>query len=184
VIFSGYHESGLITCRADSNYAIGACGQVVIAVWRCKTHLDGIANLSDYIIERAGVYPRGIVLLQIIEDSALPPDSLARKSLAKMHGLHARLIRRSAVVFTKPGFAGATARAIITGVAMLNPPGFEHQIFASLAQALAWVDTDLARERGPEAVITLENAVAKLRLVESFVRSDRRPPYALRSDKR
>src|SRR5262245_6834448 len=88
VVFSGYHENGLITRIANDDYAVGACRDVVIAVWRKRTHLDGVAMLKEYIEERAKLHRR-LSLLQIIEDDAAPPEALPRKALARMHGEHA-----------------------------------------------------------------------------------------------
>jgi len=167
VVFSGYHENGLITRIADADHAIGAWHNIVIAIWRKRTHLDGIALLKDYIEERAKLHKQ-LGLLQIIEDNASPPDPFARKALAKMHLEHALLINRSAVVYAKQGFAGATARAIITGVAMLNPPKFEHQIFASIPSALQWLYVDRTGTKGPGALDTLSQAVGLLRSLETF----------------
>lgn len=170
MVFSGFHENGLITRVANADYAVGACHDVVIAVWRKRTHPDGIALLKDCIDERARLHKR-IGLLQIIEDNAAPPDPIARKALAKMHLEQAMMIRRSAVVYAKPGFAGATARAIITGVAMLNPPKFEHEIFADVPNALQWLFLDPNAGKTLDALSTLSQAVALLRSLESYAPS-------------
>ena len=165
---SGLRENELVTRYADQNYAIGACGEVVIAVWRLQTHLDAISMLSDYLSDYAAPYPKGLSLLQIIEDNASAPSPVARKSLAKMHDLHARTIRRSAVVYTKPGFAGATARAIITGVAMLNPPRFKHEHFATVSKALQWLEFEMDTKRTVAVLASLDEAVAELRATASY----------------
>jgi hypothetical protein len=170
VVFSGYHENGLLTRFASADYAVGACHDVVIAVWRKRTLPDGIAVLRDYIDERAKLHQR-LGLLQIIEDNAAPPDPMARKALAKMHLEQAPLIHRSAVVYAKPGFAGATARAIITGVAMLNPPKFEHQIFADIPSALHWVYLNPAAGKTLDALNMLGQAVALLQSLDTYVPS-------------
>jgi hypothetical protein len=168
-VTSGIQDSGLLTRYADTDFALGACGIVVLAIWRHETRPDGVVMLSDYIQERSTFAPKGIVLMQVIEEHASAPSPQARKALADMHVMKARLIRRSAVVYTKPGFAGATARAIITGISMMNPPSFDHEIFASVSPALDWLVSD-ARVETPKS---LERAIARLRSTEAF--APRRP---------
>lgn len=162
VVLGGLHEHGLITRVANADYCVGGCHDVVIAVWRKRTQPDGIADMRSFIDDRSALHKR-LGLLQIIEDEASPPDGLARQALGKMHLEQAHLIHRSAVVYAKPGFAGTTARAIITGVAMLNPPKFEHLIFSSIPRALQWLYANPAGGRTPNGLIMLEQAVASLR---------------------
>lgn len=159
MVLNSLQDQGLIKRVACDDYCVGACHDVVIAVWRKQTQPDGIAALRDCIDERTTLHKR-IGLLQIIEDDASAPDALARQALGKMHLEQAHLIFRSAVVYAKPGFAGMTARAIITGVAMLNPPKFEHVIFSNVSGALRWLCAQPTQARSLNG---LEQAVAALR---------------------
>jgi hypothetical protein len=74
-------------------------------------------------------------------------------------------------VYGKPGFAGTTARAIITGVAMLNPPKFEHLIFSNIPSALQWLYANPAVGRPPNALNMLNQAVELLRSSGSYAPS-------------
>lgn len=159
MVLNSLQDQGLIKRVACDDYCVGACHDVVIAIWRKQTQPHGIAVLRDCIDERTTLHKR-IGLLQVIEDDASAPDALARQALGKMHLEQAHLIYRSAVVYAKPGFAGMTARAIITGVAMLNPPKFEHVIFSNISSALQWLCAQTSRGK---ALNALEQAVATLR---------------------
>lgn len=162
MVLGSLQENGLITRAANADYCLGACHDVVIAVWRKRTLPDGVADLCDCIDDRGALHKR-LGLLQIIEDDASPPDGLARQALGKMHLEQAHLIYRSALVYAKPGISGTTARAIITGVAMLNPPKFEHLIFSNIPGALHWLYANPAPGRPANALDMLEQAVASLR---------------------
>lgn len=166
MVLGGLQETGLITRVANADYCVGACHDVVIAVWRKRTQPDGVSVLRKFIDVRATLHKR-LGLLQIIEDDASPPDGLARQALGKMHVEQAHLIYRSAVVYAKPGIAGTTARAIITGVAMLNPPKFEHLIFSNIPSALQWLYVPPAHGRTPNGQSALEEAVTALRNASS-----------------
>jgi hypothetical protein len=161
-VIGALHDNGLFTCVANADFCVGACLDVVIAVWRKRTQPDGIAVVREVIDDRAVSHKR-IRLLQIIEDEALPPDGLARQALGKLHLEQAYLIDRSAVVYEKPGITGTTARAIITGVAMLNPPSFEHLTFSSVPSALQWLYASQADSKASNPVSTVGQAVASLR---------------------
>ena len=167
MVLSSLQENGLITRAANADYCVGACHDVVIGVWRKRTQPDGVAVLRACIDDRATLHKR-LGLLQIIEDDASPPDGLARQALGKMHLEQAHLIYRSAVVYAKPGISGTTARAIITGVAMLNPPKFEHLIFSNIPGALYWLYANPAPGRPSNAPQMLEQAVASLRSLSSY----------------
>lgn len=147
---------------ADEDFALGVYGSVVIVVWRRETRLGAVATLSSYIAERSALYPGGIGLVQVIEDTATPPSAATRRALAQMHGAHAANIRRSAVVYTKTGFAGASVRMVMTGVAMLRPPAFEHELFASVSAAIPWLEANLS-EAVPFAAGALLAAVESVR---------------------
>lgn len=141
---SAVHAEKLNYHAADEDFALGVYGSVVIVVWRRETKIGAVATLSSDIAERSARYPGGVALLQVIEDTATPPSAATRRALAQMHGAHAANIRRSAVVYTKTGFAGASVRMVMTGVAMLRPPAFEHELFASVSVAIPWLEADLA----------------------------------------
>lgn len=165
-------ERGSLGC-SEPDFACGACGSVVIAVWRRDTTVSAVNALAGFIAECAAAHPEGVALLQIIEETATPPSGTARRALARMHDEHARAIRRSALVFTKRGFAGAAVRAVMTGVAMLHPPAFEHQLFASVREAVPWIEEVLGKGDGGYS------SSALLAVVEALRASARRPPTAL-----
>ena len=134
------HGAKLSHRCSDENFALGALGSVVIAIWRRETTLGAVAELTAYIAECSVRHRGGVGLLQVIEDTATPPSAATRRALAHMHSSHATHIRRSALVYTKPGFAGAAVRMVMTGVAMLHPPAFEHELFGSVRDAIPWLE--------------------------------------------
>jgi hypothetical protein len=142
------HGAKLSHRCSDENFALGAFGSIVIVIWRRETTLGAVGELTAYIAECAARQAYGIGLLQVIEETATPPSAATRRALAHMHSSHASHIRRSALVYTKPGFAGAAVRMVMTGVAMLHPPAFEHELFGSLRDAIPWLEensSDAAR---------------------------------------
>jgi hypothetical protein len=151
--------------HADEDYALGAYQNAVIALWRRETRPDAVSSFDAYIAERSARYRDGIVLLQVIEETAIPPTSAARKALARMHSAHAGSIRRSALVFTKRGFAGAGVRAVMTAVTMIHPPAFQHQLFASVRDAIPWIERDLVAEGGAPHGSELLAAIETLRAI-------------------
>jgi hypothetical protein len=163
--------------HADEDYALGAYQNAVIALWRRDTKVDAVSALGSYIAERCARYPDGIVLLQVIEETAIAPGGMARRALARMHGAHAGSIRRSALVFTKRGFAGAAVRAVMTGVTMLHPPAFQHELFASVRDAIPWIERDLVVEGGAPQGSGLLAAVETLRAIPKLV--TKRDPVAI-----
>jgi hypothetical protein len=163
--------------HADEDYALGAYQNAVIALWRRETKPDAVSSLASYIAERCARYPDGIVLLQVIEETAIAPSGPARKALARMHSAHAASIRRSALVFTKRGFAGAGVRAVMTAVAMIHPPAFQHELFASVRDAIPWIERDLLVEGGAPHGSSLLAAVETLRAIPKL--SARREPVTV-----
>jgi hypothetical protein len=151
--------------HADEDYALGGYQNAVIAIWRRETKPDAVLSLGSYIAERCARYSEGIVLLQVIEETAIAPSGLARQALARMHSAHAASIRRSALVFTKRGFKGAAVRAVMTGVSMIHPPAFQHEMFASVSEAIPWIERDLVAEAGAPQGSALLAAVETLRAI-------------------
>jgi hypothetical protein len=164
---NGLQDDTLVPFSAHEDHAFGVWNQVVIAIWRVQTRPIAAQELGKLIGDCVRRRPGGIALLQIIEDTARAPDPPARQALAKMHGEYASAIRRSALVFAKPGFAGAAVRAVMTGVAMLNPPKFEHQLFGNIPAALAWLDQDLWPKGNTAASMGLRRAVKDLRALQA-----------------
>lgn len=163
--------------HADEDYALGAYQNAVIALWRRETKSDAVSALASYIAERSARYPDGIVLLQVIEETAIAPSGVARRALARMHSTHAGSIRRSALVFTKRGFAGAGVRAVMTAVTMIHPPAFQHELFASVRDAIPWIERDLLTDGPSPHGSALLAAVETLRAISKL--PPRRDPVAI-----
>jgi hypothetical protein len=156
-------DDALIQHRADEHHALGTWNQVVIAVWRHETKLAAVMDLSARVGECVAKHRQGVRLLQIIEETGIAPGGSARRALAQMHGDFAAHIHRSALVYTKRGFAGAAVRAVMTGVVMVNPPRFAHELFAAIPDALTWIEQDLWPQANPKGAMALRSAVERLR---------------------
>jgi hypothetical protein len=154
--------------RADEDHSLGSWNQVVVAVWRGETRPAAVVDLAAFIAECAARHSGGVCLVQVIEEASPPPNANARKAFAAMHGEQAEHIRRSALVYTKRGFPGAAARAVMTGVVMLNPPRFAHELFAAIPQALSWIEQDLWPKGNPTSATAFRKAVEQLRGIRTM----------------
>jgi len=110
----------------------------MMIVWRLHTSDAAVARAEKHLAALMRAYPDGVTLIQVAEPTAPPPSGSARNAVAKLLHSGRNHIKSSSLVCAGTGFALATARALVTGLAMLMRTGFPHEVFATVKEAADW----------------------------------------------
>jgi hypothetical protein len=161
--FSSPGVSALEVCEHDVHHALGSWRNLVVVVWRSETQIPAIERCSALIGEVARRHGSA-ALLQIVEPTAVPPESEIRKAISAMLKGHARDLTCSAVVFEGDGFRAAGVRGVVTAISLLSRTPFPHVIFASPLSAINWTARHLSVD-GPVWLEQARNAIDHLRAV-------------------
>lgn len=120
----------------DREHCRGLLPNLVVAHWFGETTLSAVHGLDTLVRKASTRYPDGICLIQVVSAGAAMPSAEARAELAALLRRGSALVG-SAVVMPGVGFRVATARAVVTGLAMMVRPPFPHVVHASVADAIA-----------------------------------------------
>lgn len=126
----------LLSVTADR--AFGAWNNILVVIWRKETTPLGVETLGEYLQQLGAQYPQGIGLCAVVEESAPPPSTAARKAMAKIMGT-ADMLRGSVLIFDGTGFRAAIVRSFVAGLNMLTRFPFPHKVCASAQEAIPWL---------------------------------------------
>jgi hypothetical protein len=175
-----FSSAGVTTLRVaarDRHHALGSWRNVVLVVWREETQIPAIVRTSQLIGELAQRHGR-IALVQIVEQTAVPPESDIRKAISDMLKKHSDHLISSAVVFEGSGFRAAGVRGVVTAISLLSRTKFPHVIFASPPAALNWTSRHLGTD-GPvwtdQALRVVDELRAEIGAPAARAAASRRP---------
>ncbi|HSC86569.1 MAG TPA: hypothetical protein VLC09_04835 [Polyangiaceae bacterium] len=126
----------------DAHHAKGIAGNMLFCVWRFETQATAYVRARTLLSELGAQHPSGVGLLQVIETTALPPDTSARAEFPKLHDVADRVVKHSSIVHEGTGFKAAAVRTITSGVYLVSRRKFPQETFSSLDQAAAWHATN------------------------------------------
>jgi hypothetical protein len=143
--------ASVIVCRSNADCVIAAAEGVAVAFWLCHTTVEDVEELARAARRAQQGSTERVRLVQIVPQTAVPPDARARAALVRMlRGLQG-IVSHSVIVFEGEGFRAAMVRSIVASIASLSNPGFPHRVFAQLPEAAAWMNEGSA-ELGAEKV--------------------------------
>ncbi|MFO0611616.1 MAG: hypothetical protein U0414_03440 [Polyangiaceae bacterium] len=123
----------------DHDHAIGTSEGLLLCVWRMRTTAEAITELNRILTRLIARSPDRIVMLTVVESGADMPDAPVRNALAELFHRVAPSVIASALVFEGTGFKAATVRALTTTLNMVTRQPFPHKVFATVAEASAWL---------------------------------------------
>lgn len=129
----------------DVDYATGHWGDMFFILWKKNTTMEATQQLRGHLVDFTRTHPAGVGLLTVVEANAPVPGADVRKALAAVLADFSRSIKVSAVVFEGQGFSAAAVRSVVTGLTLIARQAYPHKVFASLAEAGAWMIPQLPR---------------------------------------
>ncbi len=149
---------------SNPEYALGWAPSVVLYVWRAQTTLEAAkaATAAIQCAREASSCGRGL-LLGIVEERTPPPGLAVRRELAEAMGRHGDFVFASALVFEGRGFQASMVRMVATGLSLMAPFPFPHQVFESLADSTRWLELLSAREPEPVQAARLQALMGEVR---------------------
>jgi hypothetical protein len=124
-----------------------ALAPVPVIIWRDLFILvdKGHSKASDYailermVIEQSSKYPGGLGCLVIIPATASPPPDDVREAIKGVLRRLAPKLRGLCWVVEGTGFKAAIARAVLTGLQILNRTPYSTHVASDMTSALSWV---------------------------------------------
>jgi hypothetical protein len=110
----------------------------------------------DGLNQVAGRHPEGVAFLCVIGPMVAPPTEELRRASTRMLDEHADRLKCVAVVIESVGFRGAVTRGVLSGMALLRPRSHPASAFASVPEALAWIDEHVPIESMTAALEKIE----------------------------
>jgi hypothetical protein len=123
---------------------------VVIVVLRATPGREQVDALGREV-ERIGRTGKkvGLVHLVHIKGAIGPPEEQARRRYIELIYDQNTMVACSSVVIEREGFGAAVIRSIIAGLALITRAKFPTRVFATIADATAWVADQLAAAGDP-----------------------------------
>jgi hypothetical protein len=122
--------------ESDSDHIKGVVGNMLFMVWVVRTEYACYRRGADIVRMLGPRYPMGVGVLNVVEESAMPPDSRARGEFASF--LRLPEIRHFSVTHEGHGFKAAAVRAIVSAAQFIASPPYPHAVHATVGQAAAW----------------------------------------------
>jgi len=135
------------------DHIIMTASNFVIAIFRHETTLGGVRVIQRVYDEHARVFPKGVYMLTLVEQSAPLPGTQERDALAKFLASGAGRTRMSAVIHEGTGFRAAMVRGVVTGLTMVARLPYPHKIFATLEEAASWFGTTTHKDVDPDLLV-------------------------------
>lgn len=145
----------------DEEHVAGVYFNLVMLLWRYHTHLEAYRGAIRLATQTSAHHPSGIGVMQIVETTAIPPDSETRKEFGTMMKVPG--IRHFCVTHEGIGFKAAAVRAIVSGVHALARPSFPHAVHDDLATAARWAATHNKSIGAPSDADGIEKALQSMR---------------------
>lgn len=133
----------------DSNLATMVWGPIAVVVWR------GVANaFGNQQVFRAGEhalqsFPGAVGIMGVVEATHQVPDAATRAHSARINDQLAGVgVVGFAGVLPLPGFAGAWARGVVTGITLLSRQRYLFQVYRCEREAVRWLGKLLVHKSG------------------------------------
>ncbi|MCZ7679923.1 MAG: hypothetical protein M5U28_14650 [Sandaracinaceae bacterium] len=149
---------GTIFAKAG-HYSVAVSGDVVVSYWRRAG--DGAAR--SHVIELQRRCGRRINVLVVIEPTAmLPPDDEDRSNSVSALKQSSPDVHATAWVVLGEGFKAAMARSAISGWNLVSRPPGPTKVFATVADAAAWLSNQAGSASAGDLVRAVDDARAAL----------------------
>lgn len=147
--------------EVDQDHAKGIVFNLVLLFWRYRTLQEPHRAAMRLVTQTAEKHPKGIGVMQVVEPTAVPPDSDTRKDFVAMLKLPG--IAHFCVTHEGTGFKAASVRAIVSGVHALVRPAFPHSVHEDLSSAARWTAARNRSLSAPDDAAAIEEALRALR---------------------
>ena len=104
-------------------------------IWRRRTTLEAFTRGTLLARQLAQQLQSKLVVCQVIDVDAVPPDAETRLAFAEF--LRLDCIAHSVVIHDGVGFKAASVRAIVNLQLLLAKPRFPHALYSTVKQAAA-----------------------------------------------
>lgn len=149
--------------RRSRDHAVGTQDNFLVIVWRRNTMAVEVMHAAKALAELSTRYPKGVHLMQVVEDLAIVPDSEARSALAELLRSAEGKVAFSSVTHEGGGFRPSLIRSIVTGLLLLSKPTFPHLVFSSPERALDKHAAALGVSPSDALIRNVASAVTELR---------------------
>lgn len=129
----------LLELQRGDGIAVGVLGQLLVLQY-LETPTMVTARVLDLAVKTPQVL--GLMhplVLVVVEATSRAPEASVRAAIQKT--LQKNEARTEALAYTilDAGFAGATARAVVSGILLFVRPQYPAKVFASLSDASRWL---------------------------------------------
>ena len=145
----------------DADHVKGVGVNLVLLVWRYRTLLEPHRAAMRLVTQVAAQHPKGVGVMQLVETTAVPPDSETRKDFGAMLRLPG--VGHFCVIHEGSGFKAASVRAIVSGVHALSRPAFPHSVHDNIVDAARWAAARNLSIAAPGDAPAIEAALRALR---------------------
>jgi len=133
----------------DSNLATMVWGPIAVVVWRGVANTFG--NQQVFLAGQHALqsFPRGVAVVGVVEATHKVPDAATRAHSAQINDQLAGVgVVGFAGVLPLPGFAGAWARGVVTGITLLSRQRYLFQVYRYESEAVRWLGKLLVHKSG------------------------------------
>jgi hypothetical protein len=133
------------TLVRDENHEVQLAGAFVVVYWRVLTTCSAVRRIAHEVKSRARAGGEKILFIQVIDKNAKVPHSDARNALADLLRNASDSILASAVVMEGDSLRHSLGRGFVRALRILSRPAFPHEVFASIDEAIAFLDGERLR---------------------------------------
>lgn len=132
----------------DRNQALFTWKNVGVVIWRGTADAAAVRRIEYAATELLSRHPERMVIMGIVETTAVPPSEEMRVLSAATND---RLAQRGAIafagVFAQSGFFGSVVRGIVTGLTLLARNNYPFKVFSGHREAIVWF-ADMLGQKG------------------------------------
>lgn len=127
---------------AQNGLGLAECASLCIALWRGAVTDELLARQRAALESVVSAHPTCAGFVTIVEPSSPPPNQEQRRVAVEMVTRYGSRLACLACVIEGDGFAGAVARSVLAGMALLLPNSTAPvKFFGSAAAAAPWIST-------------------------------------------
>jgi hypothetical protein len=150
----------VVSRAVSANHCVAEWDAFLVVIWRQLTTKEGIAAVGE-ALDHVSAAGQKVGVVIVIEPTAAPPSSAARKGLAEVFSSRADVVVAVAVVPDGSGFRASMVRGVVTGLSLLARFPYPYKVFNKIDSATAWLAPQVGGAATKAAL--LANAIAQLR---------------------
>src|SRR5262245_1952474 len=134
---------GVVIYAAESHWALGEVGPLLIVVWRGKVTEPAMLLVNERIWDITQRRPGNCAFVTIVERTSPPPTAPLRKLAVTGFSRPGKALTCKIAVVEGNELKAALSRAVLTGMALLRPQDQPTKFAKDTEEASLWVKAQL-----------------------------------------